>query len=295
MRVLDTLGDLELAERFLVPHLGFLGLLERLRIRVRDIDVARHAPAIEEPALLRIAAAALVERGHVDVAVVGQLVEGAIEDGVQHRPAAQRGVLDALLAHADLVDRRMRLLHRLGDHADVGDLVVLPLERKRLPGPRARQDLQRFLESLPVLVLRHAVAAELGGAVAAPHAHVESALRDDVDERHLLGEPERLVEREDRGGEADTNALGPGRDRARERGRIDREAVVDEMVLGQPHRIEAELFRPHHLLELAVNDLRVRIARMRLEEIIGPELHQATPRYRDLTSSSAARAAGAPV
>src|SRR5436190_467534 len=43
MRVLDSLGDLEPAERFLVPHLGVLGLLERLPVRVRDVDVARQS------------------------------------------------------------------------------------------------------------------------------------------------------------------------------------------------------------------------------------------------------------
>ena len=189
----------------------------------------------------------------------------------------------------------MRPLQGLGDHAHVVEREEAPRVAEALFGPRAAHDLDGLVEALAALLLGHAVSGELGRAVAPPHAHVEPAVRDDVDEGHLLGEAQRLVEREDRGGEADPNPLGPRRDRARERGRIDRETVVDEMMLGEPHRIEAELFRPHHLLELAVDDLRVRIARMRLEEVIRPELHQATPRYRDLTSSSAVSAAGAPV
>src|SRR5262249_3296273 len=112
--------------------------------------------------------------------------------------------------------------------------------------------------------------------------------------RHLLGEAERLVKGQDGGREPDTDALRARSGSAREGGRVHREAVVDEVVLGEPDGVEAELFGPHHLVELPMNDLLMRIARMRLEEIVGPEFHHATPRYRDLTSSSAASAAGTP-
>jgi len=59
-------------------------------------------------------------------------------------------------------------------------------------------------------------------------------------------------------------AASPMADPARARGRgggearrIHRQAVVDEVVLGQPDLVEAELFRPLHLLELAMDHLGV--------------------------------------
>ena len=58
-----------------------------------------------------------------------------------------------------------------------------------------------------------------------------------------------------------------------ERARVDGEAVVDEVVLGQPDLVEAELLRPLHLLELAVHDLGVAEPGRGLEEEEGPEAH----------------------
>src|SRR6185436_16244539 len=53
MRVLDALGHLEAAQRILVPHLGVLGLGERLRVALRHVDLPRHAPVLHEPGDLR--------------------------------------------------------------------------------------------------------------------------------------------------------------------------------------------------------------------------------------------------
>jgi len=48
-----------------------------------------------------------------------------------------------------------------------------------------------------------------------------------------------------------------GRRQRRAVRRVDNELVVDEVVFGEPDLIEAQLLRPLHLLELAVNDLGV--------------------------------------
>jgi hypothetical protein len=119
---------------------------------------------------------------------------------------------------------------------------------------------------------------ELGRAVAAPHPDVEPPLRDDVDQRHLLGQPDRIVEGQDGGRQADPNSRSPRGHRAGERGRVHREAVVDEVVLGEPDLVEAQLLRPHHLVELTVDDVRVPVARRGLQEEVGAEAHHATPR-----------------
>src|SRR5439155_25871909 len=98
----------------------------------------------------------------------------AAQDGVEHRPAAGGRALDALLAAAYLVERRVRLLERLGHHTRVADREEAPLVRERLRlRPRLDDDLHRLLEAVAVLLLWHGVAAEpcRGVSAAAPHLH----------------------------------------------------------------------------------------------------------------------------
>ena len=59
-------------------------------------------------------------------------------------------------------------------------------------------------------------------------------------------------------------------------GGIHREAVVDEVVLGEPDLVEAQLLRPLDLLELAADDVVVAVARRGLEEVEGAEAHAMT-------------------
>src|SRR5205823_13695009 len=99
------------------------------------------------------------------------------------------------------VERRMRLLRGLRHHTGVLDGEEASLVRERaVLGPRADHDGERLLEALAVLLLRDVVAPELGGAVAAADADVEPPLRDDVDQPELFGEPQWMMERQDRGG-----------------------------------------------------------------------------------------------
>jgi hypothetical protein len=169
----------------------------------------------------------------------------------------------------------MRLLHRLGDHPDLGNRVVASLEGEPLPRPRAQHDLQRLLEALAILDLGHAVALELDRPVATAHADVEPASAEDVDHGQLLGEPDGVVEGEDGGGQPDAHALRPhGRGRGQDR-RRDRQAVLDEVVLGQPDAVEPQLLGPGHLLDLALNDLGVAEAWWRLEEVVRAKPHRA--------------------
>src|SRR6185295_20365398 len=54
-------------------------------------------------------------------------------------------------------------------------------------------------------------------------------------------------------------------------------AVVDEVVLGQPDGVEAQLLRPHHLLDLALDHLGVVDRGRRLQEVVRPESHGGHP------------------
>ena len=84
-------------------------------------------------------------------------------------------------------------------------------------------------------------------------------------------------------GEADANALGARGGGGGEGGGVDGEAVVDEVMLGEPDLVEAQLLRPLDLLELAADDVVVPVAGRSLEEIESAEAHpdeppQLTPR-----------------
>src|SRR3984893_3337906 len=113
VRVLDALGHLEATQRILVPHLGVLGFGQRLPIGIRHVDLPRHAPVLQERGDLALRAAVLAQGLHVAVATLHELVGRASWDGVQHGPAARGRALDAVVAAADLIDHRMRPLHRL--------------------------------------------------------------------------------------------------------------------------------------------------------------------------------------
>ncbi len=82
-----------------------------------------------------------------------------------------------------------------------------------------------------------------------------------------------MMEGQDRRRQPDAYPPRPGGGDGGERAGVHREAVVDEVVLGQPDLVEAELLRPLHLLELAVHDLVVAEPRHGLEEVEGPEAH----------------------
>ncbi len=78
-----------------------------------------------------------------------------------------------------------------------------------LHGPRADQDREGLLEAFAAFDLGDAIALELDGAVAAPHADIQSPATQDIDHRELFGEPHRIVKGQDGGGQADPHPPGP--------------------------------------------------------------------------------------
>ena len=273
MHALDPLGDQEPPEGLLIPELSVLRLGQRLGVRRGDVDVARDSPAPEQASDLGVVPPRLPARPDVGVALLGELVDRSPQERVEHGQPAEGGGLDRVGADADHVERGMGLLERLRDHPDLGDRVVAALVREALQRPRADQDGEGLLEALAALDLGDAIALELDRAVAAPHADVEASPAQDIDHRELFGEPDRIVEGEDRGGQADPHAPGPHGGGGRQDRRRDGEAVLDEVVLGQPEAVEAELLGPRHLLDLAPEDFGVSERRWGLEEIVGSEAH----------------------
>jgi hypothetical protein len=122
------------------------------------------------------------------------------------------------------------------------------------------------VEHLARARLVHAVARELEGLIAAADAEVHAAVRHEVEQGEVLGHAQRVVERQhdDPGAQAHAPGLQrEGRQRERRGGAV---AVLGEVVLGRPHRVEAVgLGRPHQR-ELLVDDVPLGAARGILEE-----------------------------
>src|SRR5215470_1430296 len=94
-----------------------------------------------------------------------------------------RSLLKAFRADGRLVDRRMRLLHGLGQQLDgFGDGPELAAEGDLLTRPRLQDDVEPLGQHLPALIHGDAEANELVRLVRPPHAKVEAAVREDVDE-----------------------------------------------------------------------------------------------------------------
>ena len=136
----------------------------------------------------------------------------------------------------------MRLLHRLGQQLDrLRDGPELALVGDLLLRPGLQDDVEALGQHLAALVHRHAEADELVRLVGAPHAEVEPAVREDVDEGKVGRGAQGMIEgdRAHRHADADPlGALGDGR-------RVDLgggdEPVGREQVLGDPHLVVAEL------------------------------------------------------
>src|SRR5882724_12898604 len=99
----------------------------------------------------------------------------------------------------------MRLLPGLGNDARRPQVEEAAGVGEGLLGPGLEEDVAGLVEALPVLLLRHVIAGELRRAIAAPYPDVEPAPGDDVDEGELLGQPQRMVEGQDGGGQPDAH------------------------------------------------------------------------------------------
>ena len=89
----------------------------------------------------------------------------------------------------------------------------------------------------------YAVELELRNAVARSEAEVKPPAADEVDDRGLLGQLGRVVERRDDDRCADARHLGAGRHRGGQREGLGQVAVVEAVVLGQPDGVAAKALR----------------------------------------------------
>ena len=101
-------------------------------------------------------------------------------------------------------------------------------------------------------------ARELVGRAAAAEPDRQPAAGQGVERGQLLGDRQRVVERQDDQRRADRDAPRPPGRRERQQERLRRQALMHaEVVLGQPERLEPQLVRQRRLREeLLVDDRR---------------------------------------
>ena len=116
------------------------------------------------------------------------------------------------------------------------DLEVLALVVERLPRPQPLQDLDRLLEARDLLLLVEAEEVELGREGAEADAELQAPAGEHVDHRRVLGDVDRVLERQQVHRRADVDARRQRRQRAQRRPRGRQVGVGHHVVLGQEER-----------------------------------------------------------
>ena len=140
------------------------------------------------------------------------------------------------------------LLIRLRRHRDVVEAVILALVGKPLLGPGLFQDLERLGEALAALAVIETVILVGAHDAAAADAVDQPAVADLIDRRGLLGEAQRVRQRQHLHRDADLDRAGARGDRARHHHRRRHHRALGRAVqFGQPDRVEPD---PFGLLDL---------------------------------------------
>ena len=158
------------------------------------------------------------------------------EDGQSHLAHRRK----RLLGVGGHPDGRMRNLVRSGRDGHVLEPVELAGIIERLSLPRQPDDLERFAKARLALAVRDSVDVVRARDSTAADPEVEAALADVIDRRDLLGDAQRVAQRQHRHCRSHAHPASPGRDRAGhlER-RRDHRAPRSEVDLAEPDAVEA--------------------------------------------------------
>ena len=259
------------AERHAHVPAGLLGGGAGVGVVVGDVDGALGAHAD------RVLRGMLGHVGVEDAAELAQPLDGHAEAAGQEIEAAPHGGLDGIGALGGHPDGRSGLLHGQGEHGGLGNLEVLAVIAERLAAEAQHDDVDGLLPARPALGQVLAQALELVALIAPAQAHVEAPAGEQVDGGDLLGDDQRVMQRDDdhRGADADAarlvrqvQGIGHGPRQI---------AVAREVVLGQPHIVEAQILGGLGDLHAALVDDLGRLGRGRLQEEERAEFHGLSP------------------
>ena len=174
---------------------------------------------------------------------------------VDRKPSAMRAAR-SIAGSAMPPSSRRGLCSGIGVTRTSPTLKRLPSKSSALAGPGAADDRDGLLDQARALLELAAELGELELAIADADAEIEAAARQHRQRRGVLGDAHRVVQRQDHQVGADAHALGARADRGGDHQRRGRVAVIAEVMLGDPHGIEAEALGLDDLLE------RLRVERL---------------------------------
>ena len=175
-------GEERLADRAIEVHRAGLGLLPRAALRVGDVD------GQDRGDLAAAWVAGFTPGGVVGADIAFELADAGGPHRQEDRQAPASDGRIRLLGRRRDAQRRMRLLVRFGDRADVAELEVLALVREPLLGPRLQENLERLVEPLLTFFVRDIEARVVAGKPASAHTEVEASLAHLIERRDVLGE-----------------------------------------------------------------------------------------------------------
>ena len=152
-------------------------------------------------------------------------------------------------------DRRHRLLHRADADRGRRQPDVLPFVAEAPLRQAELDDVQELVEDRRRVLDVHAEAVELELLVAGSDAELEPPVGDGVGEAGFRQQAHGMVHRQDADGAPEPDALRQRRHVRHHHQRRRAEAVVREVVLGVPRRVEAGLVGEHGLLHRGVQHI----------------------------------------
>jgi hypothetical protein len=155
------------------------------------------------------------------------------------------------------------------------EAVVLAVVREGFVGPRLLQDFERLVKPLAAFRIGHAIGGVAARVAAAPGAEDEAPAADHIDRRGLLGQAQRMGQRQDVHRGADLDALGARGDLAGDIHRRAQHRAARLLVnLGEPEHVEAPFVGGFDLLEALREGIGVRLPRhLPVKLMIPAELH----------------------
>ena len=178
---------------------------------------------------------------------IGDLAQPAIAHRSSKRghdqPAAEpTGKLDRRLRERGDVSGE-RALHRARRDRDILELVMPAGVRDRAVGrPQAADNLHSLLEDRLIVLERDPEGPVLLPVIAAAGGEIDAAATQQVEGRPLLGDADRMMQRQDRDRRGEANIPRSGRDIGEHEIGAGEHPQRAEMMLADPRRVEADLF-----------------------------------------------------
>ena len=149
---------------------------------------------------------------------------------------------------------RQRALHRFGGDRDIVEPVMPAVMGDRPVGrPETADHLHPFFEYFLIVLERDVQRQILAPVVTAAGGEIDAAAGEQVQRRPLLGDPDRMMQRQDRDGGRKADAFRPSRDIGEHQIGAGKHAQCAEMMLADPRGVKADLIGINRLVEYICN------------------------------------------